>query len=108
MPGLSVIPDGLAWGKIQGYESLFWLEVGDEHKSRNKISEITATRIDQARELCKRSGVRLVYVQLSTAWVHEAARWASVTSSREVAVVLGDIRKFGELPMLEWGNKVGK
>src|SRR3989304_5281282 len=30
-----VVPDGLAWGRIQGYETLFWLEVGDGHKSRD-------------------------------------------------------------------------
>ena len=39
IPGISVIPDALAWGKIQGYETLFWLEVGDEHKKRDKIKK---------------------------------------------------------------------
>src|SRR5690606_7028800 len=36
IPELSVIPDGLAWGRIQGYETLFWMEVGDDHKDRNE------------------------------------------------------------------------
>ncbi len=104
IPGVSVIPDALAWGKIQGYETLFWLEVGDEHKRRDKITEITTKRLDQAWELSERTGVRLVYVQLSTNWVHQAARWACVRLSNEVAVVLGDWKKFGELPIVTWGS----
>jgi hypothetical protein len=104
MPGLSVIPDGLAWGKIQGYESLFWLEVGDEHMSRNTISEITATRIDQARDLCKRSGVRLVYLQLSMQWVQDFVHWSNQHLSSQSAIVSGNPKRFGELPPVEWGK----
>lgn len=102
IPDLSVVPDGLAWGRIQGYETLFWLEVGDEHKDRDKITEITTKRLGQARKLCERTGVRLVYTQLSANWVHEAARWAYVDLKDEVAIVMGDIKRFGELPMVEW------
>lgn len=87
---LSVIPDGLAWGRIQGYETLFWLEVGDDHKDRDEFTEITTKRLEQARRLCDRSGVRLVYVQLSKKWVHEAARWACVDLPEEAAVVMGN------------------
>jgi hypothetical protein len=101
-----VIPDALAWGKIQGYETLFWLEVGDEHKRKDKIADITAKRLDQAWELYERTGVRLVYAQLSTNWVHEAARWACINLPKDVAVVMGNPRRFGELPMLEWGNVI--
>jgi len=108
IPGLSVIPDGLAWGRIQGYETLFWLEVGDKHKKRDKITEITTKRLDQAWKLCQRTGVRLVYAQLSTNWVHEAARWACVELPNEVAVVMGNMRKVGQLPMMEWGKVMGK
>jgi hypothetical protein len=57
IPGLSVIPDALAWGRVQGYETLFWLEVGDEHRKRDKIIEITSKRLDQAWELCEWTGV---------------------------------------------------
>ena len=100
IPGISVIPDGLTWGRIHGHETLFWLEVGDGHKRRDKITDITTKRLDQAWKLCKRTGVRLVYAQLSPNWVHEAARWACVDLPEEVAVVMGNIRKFGELPMM--------
>ena len=104
IPGISVIPDGLAWGRIQGYETLFWLAAGDEHKSRSEITELTGKRLKQAWKLCKRTGVRLVYTQLSTNWVHEAARWAFANLPKEVAVVMGDQRRTGELPVLEWGK----
>jgi len=62
---------------------------------------------DQARKLCERTGARLVYAQLSTHWVHEAAGWACVSLPDEVAVVLGDWKGFGELPIVEWGRVTG-
>ena len=103
-----MIPDGLAWGRIQGYEALFWLEVGDEHKRRDKITEITTRRLDQAMELCQRTGMRLVYTQLSVNWVHEAAKWACVQLPGEVAVIMGNQRRSGELPVIEWGRVMGR
>jgi hypothetical protein len=106
IPGLSVIPDGLAWGKIQEYESLFWLEVGDEHKRRNVITAVTAKRLDQAWKLCRRTGVCLVYVQLGVDWVQEAVRWACTQLPNEVAVVMGNKSGFRELPIMEWGKVV--
>ena len=104
LPGTSVIPDALAWGCIRGYETLFWLEVGDEHKSRRQIIEITKKRLDEAWKFCQRTGVRLVYTQLSVDWVHEAARWEFNQLPAEVAVVTGNPRRFGKLPMVEWGK----
>ncbi|MBI5954927.1 MAG: hypothetical protein HY865_24975 [Chloroflexi bacterium] len=104
IPGLSVIPDGLAWGRIQGYETLFWLEVGDEHKGRDVITEVTAKRLDQAWRLCRRTGVRLVYAQLGADWVQEAVRWACVELPDEVAILMGNKKRFGELSLIEWGK----
>jgi hypothetical protein len=31
---MEVNPNVLARGRVQGYETLFWLEAGDEHKRR--------------------------------------------------------------------------
>ncbi len=108
IPGFYVIPDCLAWGKIQGYETLFWLEVGDEHRSRANIINITSKRLTQAINLCRRTGARLVYTQLSRKWVREAVKWGCLGLPEDVAIVLGDWRKFGELPMVEWGIVTGK
>jgi len=104
IPETQVIPDGLAWGSIEGYETLFWMEVGDNHKSRAKIQEITANRLCEAKKFCERTGVRLVYAQLSPDWVRETARWAFSNLPLEIAVVMGNPRHFGALPVLEWGK----
>lgn len=104
IPELSALPDALAWGRLQGYETLFWLEVGDTHKSKMDIETTTVTRLQDALKLSRRTGMRLVYTQLSTNWVHEAARWACVNLDADVAVVMGDQRREGKLPVVEWGK----
>ncbi len=104
LPGISVYPDALAWGRIQGYETLLWLEVGDEHKSRKQIRKITKKRLDEAWAFCQKTGMRLVYAQLSVDWVHDAARWAFEKMPQEVAVVLGNRKNFGKLPIFEWST----
>lgn len=104
LPGISVYPDALAWGRIQGYETLFWLEVGDEHKKREEIEKITTHRLNSAWRFCQRTGARLVYAQLSPNWVLETVTWALGPLPENVAVTMGDRRKFGKLPSLEWGR----
>ena len=95
----------MEWGRIQGYETLFWLEVGDEHQTREQIFELMSTRLRQAIQL---STVRLVFTLLSIPWVHEAARWACANLPEDVAVVMGERRWFGELPVMEWGRVATK
>jgi len=104
IPDTYVVPDALAWGRIHGYETLIWLEVGDEHKSRKTIKDVTIKRLRKAHFLCKRTGARLVYVQLSPRWVLEAAGSVCRGLPQEVAVVLGGWRRFGKLPIVEWGQ----
>ncbi len=108
IPGLSVVPDALAWGKIYGYEGLFWLEVGEEHKSRAGINADISRREMQAIVLSERTGVRIVFALLGPHWVREAARWAWSRSSPDIAVVTGGQRWFGELPPIEWATIVSK
>ena len=104
LPGISVYPDALAWGRIQGYETLFWLEVGDDHKSRKEITDITIKRLGEAQKFCKGTGVRLIYIQLSVNWVHETVRWAIRVIPPDVSILLANRRKFGKLPTVEWGK----
>jgi hypothetical protein len=104
IPGTSVIPDGLAWGRLHSHEVLFWLEVGDDHKSRKEITKTTRIRLNAALKYCKGTGMRLVYAQLSTPWVHDAVAEACGELPEWAAVVLGNHRWFGELPMIEWGT----
>lgn len=62
------------------------------------------TRLLQATQLAERTGVRLAFALLSYPWVHEAARWACANLPEEVAVVFGERKWFGELPVMEWGR----
>jgi len=103
LPETSVRPDGLAWGRIQGFETLFWLEVGDNHKGNDEIEDITHIRLEQALLFCRRTGVRLVYAQVSPNWVKKAALWALKVLPNDIAVVMGNKRRFGILPNVEWG-----
>ncbi len=104
IPGISVRPDALAWGRIQGYETLFWLEVGDNHKRKDEIEVDTRTRLEQALLFCRRTGARLVYAQLSPNWVQKAALWGITNLPDDVAVIMGHERYFGKLPIIEWGK----
>lgn len=104
IPGISVRPDALAWGRIQGFETLFWLEVGDDHKGRDEIKKDTHTRLEKALLFCRRTGARLVYAQLSPNWVQKAARWGVMDLPGDAAVIMGDRKIFGKLPMVEWGK----
>ena len=103
LPGISVYPDALAWGRIQGYETLFWLEVGDNHKSRKEIEMVTKQRLRSALRFCRRTGLHLVYTQLGTNWVRDTVRYSINLSSFDMAVVMGPTKKFGKLPVIEWG-----
>jgi hypothetical protein len=107
LPGICVYPDALVWGKIQGYETLFWLEVGDNHKSREEIEKITKKRLESAMKFCQRTGVYLVYAQVSPKWVQDSVSWMCVQLPSDVAVVMEKQRKFGEMPILEWGKVAG-
>ncbi len=99
IPGVSVVPDALAWGKIQGYETLFWLEVGEEHKARREIVDDIRKRLRQAIELSERTGVQVVFSLLGPRWVLEEARWAFQQLPPGTTVVLANRRRFGELSM---------
>jgi hypothetical protein len=104
LPETSVRPDALAWGRIQGFETLFWLEFGDEHKKKEEIEGITRKRWTEALAFCRETGVRLVYAQVSPNWVRKAARWAFKNLPDDIAVVTGNGRKYGKLPVIEWGK----
>ena len=104
LPKMKTIPDALAWGRIQGYESLFWLEVGDNHKSRVEIEANMRVRLRDALTLSKRTNVRVVFAFLGPKWVQDAAVWAFEKLPPEIGVVMAGWTKFGQLPVLEWGK----
>jgi hypothetical protein len=103
LPGMSVYPDALAWGRMQGYETLFWLEVGDAHKGEEEIVEITRIRLASALKFCRETGVRLVYAQIGPKWVQKLVGMALGPLPPEVAAVMTSTRRFGKLSNVEWG-----
>ena len=104
LPEISVRPDALAWGRIQGFETLFWLELGDGHKKRMEIQRITRIRLASALEFCQQTGVRLAYAQISPKWVQKAVGMALSPLPPDMAAVTASTRRFGKLPTVEWGS----
>lgn len=105
IPGLSVTPDALAWGRLGRYETLFWLEVEDGHSSGDEIRKKIRRRFMQAAVYAKKEQVRLVFVLLGREWVLDAARGAFVDiPPGHTAVTLGDWRAVGQLPLTDWGR----
>lgn len=104
MPGLSVTPDALAWGMLGPFETLFWLEVEDGHCTRLEIQKKIRRRFSQAREYAKQENVHLVFALLGREWVRNAARQVFTDMTKDVAVVLGDWKDVGRLPLTEWGR----
>jgi len=101
-------PDALAWGKLEGFETLFWLEVESGHSSRNLILDKTTVRWLKAIGYAEAVGVRLVFVFLAMPWVRSAARLAFIDVPGNCAVIVADWSRgnFGQLPFPKWGEAV--
>ena len=94
IPGLHAIPDALAWGRIQGYETLFWLEVGDDHKSRRQIEEKMRMRMNDALQLSRRTGMKLVFALFGPRWVQKTTRQTFEQLEHDVTLVLEGWKRF--------------
>ena len=108
IPGLKANPDALAWGRIQGFETLFWLEVESGHSSKNSILDKTTVRWLKANGYAQAIEVHLVFVFLAMPWVRDAARLAFMDVPRTSAVIIADWSRqnFGRLPFPKWGEVV--
>jgi hypothetical protein len=108
IPGLKANPDALAWGKLDGFETLFWLEVESGHSSKNLIFDKTTVRWLKATGYADAVGVRLVFVFLAMPWVRDAARLAFIDVPKTCAVIVADWSRqnFGHLPFPKWGETI--
>jgi hypothetical protein len=108
MLGLLARPDALAWGKIHGVETLFWLEVESGRFSRNRMVEKTAVRWMKAKAYADAVGVHLIFVLLGMPWVRDAARTAFTDVPGNCAVIISSWHRlnFGKLPYPKWGEVV--
>lgn len=106
IPDARANPDSLAWGDINGVETLFWMEVESGKSSRQLILNKTITRWQKAVLYANYVGVHLVFAFLGMRWVRNAARLAFVDVPKSCAVVVADWSKdnFGQLPYPKWGE----
>ncbi len=108
IPGARANPDSLAWGEINGVETLFWMEVESGKSSRRLILDKTIRRWRRAVTYANYVGVHLVFAFLGMPWVRDSARLAFMDIPRSCAVVAADWSKenFGQLPYPKWGEVV--
>lgn len=106
--GLRTRPDALAWGKIDGVETLFWLEVETSNAGRTRLIEKTSIRWEKAKGYANIVGVHLIFVLLGMRWVRNAARVAFTDVPPNCAVISTDWSRlnFGNLPYPKWGEAV--
>ena len=103
IPGIRTAPDALAWGRFDGHETLFWLEVESGGTSGKKIMERNAKRFQKAILYAKENDIHLVFVLLAKPWAGRASRLAFAGVPENVAVLIVDWKKFGKLPVPQWG-----
>ena len=102
--GTKVRPDGLCWGKYDGLETLFWLEVESGHSSRTDIQDKLYSRMRAATYYSAEMKVNLVFCVLGMPWVRQAASLAFAGLLRPwTAVIIADWQQFGVLPLPRWG-----
>jgi len=108
IPGIRARPDALAWGKIHGAETLFWLEVESGNVSWNRMVEQTAVRWMKAKGYADAVDVHLIFVVLGVPWIRRAARTAFMDVPQNCAVITSswDKLNFGNLPYPKWGEMV--
>jgi hypothetical protein len=108
IPGIRARPDALAWGKIHGVETLFWLEVESGSVASWCIEERTSIRWERATNYAQAAGVHLVFVLLGQPWVQEAARRAFKDVPPTCAAIVSSWNRldFGRLPFPKWGEVV--
>lgn len=108
VPGLGANPDSLAWGEMNGVETLFWMEVESGKSSRQLILDKTVSRWQKATTYAEYLDIHLVFVFLGRSWVRSAARMAFMAVPESCAVVVADwsAKNFGQLPYPKWGEVV--
>lgn len=99
-------PDALAWGRLDGQETLFWLEVEGGHASRAELQRRARVRCNRAILYARSFSVNLVFVILAQGWIRETIVGGFCDLPDTVSVVLADWISFGWLPAPAWGRAV--
>jgi len=92
-------PDALAWGLLNGHETIFWLEVESGNRSKTEIAKKAIRSINKAIQYVGSfSGLDLVVAFLGPPWVIGSIRDVVSDIPGQVAVVLAGWTDFGLLP----------
>jgi hypothetical protein len=89
---------------LDGYETLFWLEVESGNSSSRVLRNKTLRRVNQALVYARGFQLRLVFALLGPPWVRREGVKVFHNLPDDIAVVLEDWKAFGELPVPEWGR----
>jgi len=96
-------PDALAWGRLHGRETLFVLEVERGNRSSTQLELKAQRKLNRALTYAREFSLYLVFAILGPNWVLDAEIGAFRDLPDDVALVLGDWKAFGELPVPSWG-----
>ena len=92
-------PDALGWGRLQGVETLFWLEVEAGKRSRQDLHMRTQRRFNRALVYTRSLQIALTFVVLGPRWVCRAAMEVFINGPKDASVVLADWRSSDSLPL---------
>jgi hypothetical protein len=97
-------PDALCWGRLDGHETLFWLEVESGNTSIERLRRNTVRRVNRALVYARGFALKVVFALLGPPWVRREVVVVFQDLPNDVAVVMEDWRAFGELPVPVWGK----
>ena len=104
IPEMRLTPDALAWGKMEGRETLFWCEVESGHLSTQETAAKLLRRLKIASRYANQMEVKLVFGVLTVPRVQNALKMVFIDLDSNVAVIVGDWTEFGRLPPIRWGQ----
>ena len=105
VPGYRVVPDALVWARVEGDETLVWVEVqgGSRPKEMTAFLRRMRLRLRRACEYARRHRARLVFLVLGKPWVVQTLRQQPVELDHTEAVLLQNWLEYGKLPTILWG-----
>ena len=97
-------PDAIAWGRFQGQETLFWLEVDSGQSSCDLLVKKLLRRMNIAVVYARGFDLRVVIAVLGPPRTLKAIQQGIKKVPHDAAVIVALWTKFGELPAPVWGN----
>ena len=99
-------PDALAWGKYNGEEMLFWLEVDTGHTGRERMRTKYNRSVQKAAEYAALVGIKIIFVIVSRRWAVAPLHFGFPSLSSNIAVISHDWSDVGRLPIPQFGRAV--